>query len=176
MNLTAGSSLDSNFKWARTKRGGDEVFEFHGFLDEDSELPAFNSYREEAVIIDCSHLKGIDSGGARIWKSFCRNHAGLKFILINIPVSFVQNANFLPEFLPKNCVVKSAAVKLACETCDTEKIEFFEKDNHYAVWPGGFGMLGGGASHSRNCECGGGKLVMMESATKYFDFLSQTAC
>ena len=169
------TSQNASFRWVTTQRGSEEVIEFHGFLDEDAELPAFNSYHAAPVIIDCSKLKGIDSDGARIWKSFCRNHSGLKFILTNIPVSFVQNANFLPEFLPKNCVVQSAAVKLACESCDTEKIEFFEKDNHYAVWPGGFGMLGGGVNHNRNCSCGQGKLVMMESATKYFDFLNQTS-
>ena len=176
MDLGKGLAGSSTFHVRVRQENGVEVTELHGFIDEESVLPAFNSYRTDAVVIDLSHLKGLDSDGARVWKSFCRNHEGLKFILRNIPVAFVQNANFLPQFLPKNCSVESAAVKFACEVCDTEKIEFFQKDNHYAVYPGGFGMLAGGTNHDhRNCACGQGKLMMMESVNKYFDFLTQTS-
>jgi hypothetical protein len=172
--MELGSSTQStSFQWRVLERGGKEVVEFVGFIDEDSELPTFNSYRSTPVIIDCVKLKGLDSEGARVWKTFCRNHSGLKFILQNIPVSFVQNANFLPEFLPKNCTIESAAVKFTCETCDIETVEFFVKDNHYAVWPGGFGMLNLGSQ--RPCSCGKGHLSMMESVTKYFEFLKETS-
>lgn len=174
MDFVTSNETASGFRWNAKEVNGVELIEFHGFLDEDAELPAFSSYRDSAVIIDCSKLRGIDSEGARIWKSFCRKHVGLKFILQNIPVSFVQNANFLPEFLPKNCTVQSAAVKFTCEVCDIEKIEFFEKDNHYTVYPGGFGLLMAQGTHSKNCTCGKGNLTMMESASKYFDFLKET--
>lgn len=175
MDLSRALAGTSSFQFRVIQKDGKEVVELHGFIDEESILPSFSSYRTDPVILDLSHLKGIDSEGARVWKSFCRNHSGLAFVLRNMPVAFVQNANFIPDFLPKNCLVESAAVKFACEVCDTEKTEFFQKDNHYTVYPGGFGILAGGTSHThRNCSCGKGKLMMMESVNKYFDFLSQT--
>lgn len=176
MNLSRALAGNLRFQFRVEQKDSVEVVEFHGFLDDESILPTFDSYRTEPVVIDLAHLKGLDSEGARLWKLFCRNHAGMKFILRNLPVAFVQNANFLPEFLPKNCTVESAAVKLTCEVCDIEQIVFFQKDNHFTVYPGGFGLLSGGTSHHpRNCSCGRGKLTMMESATRYFDFLSQTS-
>lgn len=176
MSLSRALAGNAGFQFKVVQHAGHEAVELHGFIDEESTLPAFSSYRTEPVILDLAHLKGLDSEGARVWKAFCRNHEGLRFILKNLPVSFVQNANFLPQFLPKNCTVESAAVRFTCDTCDVERIEFFQKENHYTVYPGGFGLLANATAHThRNCACGKGKLSMMESATKYFDFLSQTS-
>jgi hypothetical protein len=115
----------------------DDVSTFYvrGYIDESVTLPEFIKDTTQLVVIDCEHLKGMNSAGINRWVPWIKNLAE------QVPVrlqycqrSFINAVGIVINMVPENAEIKSLYVPYYCGSCEKESYLFFETVQlHYDV-------------------------------------------
>lgn len=109
--------------------GNTVTLHFDGPFDEDLELSEVKIEPGKKIIMDMAKLALINSCGCRNWVKWIRTIGSSTPVeFVNCPKEFIENANMIDGFVPKNGSINSFSVPYYCEACDNLTTKIFKSD------------------------------------------------
>lgn len=151
------------FTWRVSEEEGRKVISFAGVLRADTDLSALASLTGE-VTFRLREFRRISSDSVQRWIDFVRSLGQTRLIrLVECPISFIHQANLIPNLLDRQEVVSFFA-PYACHHCGLEEERLVEVAKH----------LDGGKRRTPpafDCTACGAPLVFDDLVDQYFSFL-----
>lgn len=123
--------------WRIRERPGFTTVEFHGELDETTELSELRSRLRGPVRFDLSDLRRINSSGAHAWVEFIGDLPEISELsLSQCSPAFVEQLNMIVNFAG-DAVIRSVYARYSCGRCDNEIEQLLDLRTHLADGPGG---------------------------------------
>jgi CheY-like chemotaxis protein len=151
------------FTWRVSDEEGRKVISFSGVLRADTDLSALGNLTGD-VTFRLREFRRISSDSVQRWIDFVRGLGQTRLIrLVECPISFVHQANLIPNLLDRQEVVSFFA-PYACHSCGLEEERLIEVAAH----------LDGGKRRTPPpfaCTACGAPLVFDDLVDQYFSFL-----
>ena len=101
------------------------MLRFIGSIDEDAALDKVKISNRKNVVMDVGKIESINSCGGREWVKWIRA-IDAKVEFVNCSSVFLDYANMIDGFVPKNGVIESFNVPYYCESCDHLSLRMFQ--------------------------------------------------
>jgi hypothetical protein len=116
--------------WRIRERPGFTTVEFHGELDEATELSELRRRLSGPVRFNLGELRRINSSGAHAWVEFIGDLPGVTELTLNqCSPAFVEQLNMIVNFAG-DAVVRSVYARYACGRCDSEIEQLLDMRTH----------------------------------------------
>ena len=151
------------FQWLVAHEGGRQVVSLFGVLRGDSDLLPLKLLRGE-VYFRLREFRRISSDSVQRWIEFIRGLDMVsKIYLLEVPISFVHQANLITNLLERQEVVSFFA-PYACDNCGLEEEKLLDVAHDLA---------GGKSPPELTCSGCGGPLFFDDLVEQYFAFLDR---
>jgi CheY-like chemotaxis protein len=153
------------FHWQVATEGGRHVVSLFGVLRADSDLEPLRTLRGE-VVFRLREFRRVSSDSVQRWIEFIRSmNDADKIALVEVPISFVHQANLITNLLERQ-EVRSFFAPYACEHCGLEEERLIDVE---------LDLAGGEKREPPPTKCSGcgGMMAFDDLVEQYFAFLER---
>jgi anti-anti-sigma regulatory factor len=127
MSKASGSTPLS---WRVKERSGLTTVEFHGEIDENSDLSGLRTRLTGPVVFDLESVDRINSCGVREWVNFVRDIEVETLVFSHCSPSVVTQLNMIYNFRG-DAVIRSFYAPYVCEDCDNEIEKLLDVESQF---------------------------------------------